>query len=248
MSNAEAVALTPRQRIVDLLCQDLNSQGWNQRNKVWFVKGDVGDEWLEFVEEFEGPPENRIVDMIAKNQLQDGATGVLVSTEGWAYPEHLTASFKTEQALRAYWRLVPPPDHAERVEIRQLVLTCNDGEVIGLIYHNDKDATRTWSYLDAAATCPTGDRTIDAARGLLGLNEPMVEKVRLMAGLEPLARLAEVLEQAMTGELDNDTAMVSVFKAMPEEVRRLMLADMPDDMKAQLRRLLPEEDRKHYGL
>lgn len=242
--------LTARQKILGVLSGDLDAQGWNQPNKLWFVKGEVGDEWLEFVETFSGAPENHLVGLIAKGDKPDDVTGMVIATEGWTYPPSLMATFKSEQALRAFWRLSPPDKHPQRVELRQLLAVHQDGEVINLIVHNAADIEDRWAQLDVAAKSPTGDRTIDAARGYLGLNDAIVARIRDTAAnpLDLINKLAGVIQQTVKGEIGTDEATLSIFNSMPEEVRVEMVAGMPDQLKDVLRRLLPAEERSKYGL
>lgn len=265
--STETTALTPRQRLVDLLCDDLNTQGWDQNNKLWFVKGDAGDEWFEFVGEFSGAPENHLVDLIAKDDSREGVTGVVVSTEGWAYPKKLADTFKSEAALRSYWRLVPPSEHPEKVEIRHLLFASSDGEVIGLTARRDSEGTREWAALTADQTCPTGDRTVDAARALLGINDalkqrvmatlrkqpntsgPMIGMVPGLSGLnEQLQSILGTLQEVLDGKITAPEATLQLFHSMPEEQRVQMLADMPEFIKDEFRNLLSDEERKKYGL
>lgn len=253
------ITLSKRQRLVDTLCGDLNAQGWDQKNKLWFVKGDVEDEWLEFVGEFDGAPENHIVDLIAAKTSHPEVTGVVVSTEGWAYPKALADTFKTEAQLRSYWRLVPPSEHKERVEIRHVLLVSVDGEVIGLTARHDFDETKEWASLTADQKCPTGDRTVDAARALLGLNDELVERVRASFGsasdddsplstLTQLKKVLDTMKDVMDGKMTSREASVALFHAMPEEARIQMIRDMPEQIKDTFREALSEEERKKYGL
>lgn len=249
--------LTPRQQLVDLLCDDLNVQGWNQKNKIWFVKGEVGDEWLEFAGEFSGPPENHIVDLISKSEQPEDVTGLLVSTEGWAYPKKLTETFKTEAALRSYWRLVPPSEHPERVEIRHLLFASKDGEVIGLTSHHDAEGTKEWAALTVEQKCPTGDSTVDAARAFLGLNDSLKGRVSAAIGspvdharasLDTLKDILDTMKDVIDGKMTQQEATIKIMESMPEDQRRQMVNDMPDFIKDEFRKQLPEELRKKYGL
>lgn len=255
--------LTPRQQLIDTLCGDLNVQGWNQKNKLWYVKGATGDEWLEFAGEFSGAPENHLVDLIAKAQTAPDVTGLVVSSEGWAYPKKLAETFKTESALRAYWRLVPPSEHPEKVEIRHLLFASTDGEVLGLTAHNDTDGTKEWAFLTGDQKCPTGDRTVDAARAVLGLNEPLKQRVLnsvrkpspSSGGLSDLAQFNEqlqnllgTLQAVVDGRLTPPQATLQLFYSMPEQTRIEMIREMPESIRAEFRELLPEEERKKYGL
>lgn len=264
--STDTTALTPRQRLVDTLCDDLNAQGWDQKNKLWFVKGETGDEWFEFAGTFDGAPENHLVDLIAKDDsTRDDVTGLVVSTEGWAYPKKLTETFKTEAALRSYWRLVPPSEHPEKVEVRHLLFASADGEVIGLTARRDTEGTKEWAALTADQACPTGDRTVDAARALLGLNAALKQRVLSTirkpsaptmigmattgAGLaEQLQQLLGTLQDVVDGNMSPPEATLKLFHAMPEEQRLSMLADMPDFIKAEFKHLLTEEERNKYGL
>lgn len=258
--------LTTRQRLIDTLCGDLNFQGWNQKNKLWFVKGDAGDEWLEFAGEFSGAPENHLVDLIGGDHAD--ISGVVIATEGWAYPKKLTDTFKTEESLRSYWRLVPPDEHPEKVEIRHLLFASNDGEVIGLTSRHDTDSTKEWASLTSADPCPTGDRTVDAARALLGLNEPLKNRVLTtrqqpqaetasvnLAGLnlppeisERMNAILNTVQAVLEGKMSGRDATLALFHSIPEEDRVEMLRDMPASIKAEFRELLSEEERKKYGL
>lgn len=260
--------LTPRQRLIDTLCGDLNAQGWDQRNKLWFVRGDTGDEWLEFAGEFNGAPENHLVDIIAKDKTHEGVTGVVVSSEGWAYPKSLADTFKvkTESALRAYWRLVPPSEHPEKVEIRHLLFAANDGDVIGLTSRRDTEGTKEWASLSIEQACPTGDRTVDAARALLGLNDALKQRVLATLGNKPrgdsltgpmaslndlnsqLQNILGTLQEVIDGNLTAPEATLKMFYGMPEEQRFAMLADMPDSIKEEFRQLLPRKEQEKYGL
>lgn len=254
-------ALTVRQRLIDTLCDDLNAQGWDQSNKLWFVKGDTGDEWFEFAGEFSGAPENHLVDLITTDETRAGVRGVVVSTEGWAYPKKLADTFKTEAALRSYWRLVPPNEHPEKVEIRHVLFAARDGEVIGLTARRDTEGTKEWAALTADHKCPTGDRTIDAARALLGLNDALKQRVlnsvrrpqrsgspMVVGGLESLQSVLNTLQEVVEGNMSAPEATLKLFYSLPEENRIQMIADMPDFIKEEFKGLLPEDDRKKYGL
>lgn len=259
--STDTTALTPRQRLIDTLCDDLNVQGWDQKNKLWFVKGDTGDEWFEFAGEFGGAPENHLVDLIAKEEAKDeDVTGVVVSSEGWAYPKKLADTFKNESALRSYWRLVPPSEHPEKVEIRHLLFVSRDGEVVGLTSRRDTDRTKEWATLTAEQACPTGDRTVDAARALLGVNDmlkqrvlstikkPTTSAIGTVPGLGQIQDMLGTLQDVLEGRLTPPQATLRMFYAMPEEQRMQLLADMPDIVKDEFRALLTDEERKRYGL
>lgn len=237
--------LTPRQRLVAILCDDLNIQGWNQKNKVWFVKGEFGDEYLEFVGEFSGAPEKHLKELASKPR--DGVTGLVISTEGWAYPKKLTETFKTEAALRSYWRLVPPSEHPERVEIRHLLFASCDGEVIGLTAHRDTDNTKDWAALAAGQK---GDSIVDAARSFLGNrnDSPAAAVAEPLDAIGQLQTVLDCIQGVLEGRLSNEDATVRIFESMPEDQRRQMLADMPDFIKDEFRKALPEHLRKKYGL
>jgi hypothetical protein len=242
--------LTARQQIIDMLSGDLNAQGWNQSNKLWFVKGDVDDEWLEFVETFTGAPENHLVQMISKGDKAEDVNGLVIATEGWTYPPELMATFKSEQALRSFWRLSPPDKHPNRIELRQLLFVHKDGEVINLVVHN-ADIAKKWASMDAETKCPTGDRTIDAARGFLGINEAIVSRIRSTPGGSPLdamQKISGVMQQALSGQINPDEATLGIFNSMPEQVRIEMVKQMPDQIKETLRRLLTPEEQQKYGL
>lgn len=265
----DSITLTPRQRLVDTLCGDLNAQGWDQPNKLWYLKGDASDEWLEYAGEFNGAPENHLVDLIAANKMPADATGVLIASEGWAYPKALTASFKTDEALRAYWRLNPPSEHANKVEIRHLLLATRDGEVLGLTYRHEGEGVREWARLDASVACPTGDRVVDAARGMLGINPDLVNRVKsnpmFAAPDSPAGKLAalgettndllgqiknisDTLQAVNQGEISEEEATVRLFRSVPEHVRRQIVEQMPPELREVFRRLLPPDEGQRYGL
>lgn len=254
--STDTTALTPRQRLIDTLCNDLNFQGWDQPNKMWYVKGDVSDEWLEFAGQFSGAPENHLVDTIAKNAGTEGVTGVVVSSEGWAYPKKLAESFKSESALRAYWRLTPPSDHPEKVEIRHLLLVSQDGEVIGLTAHHDAEGTKQWARLDASTPCPTGDRVVDAGRALLGLNDALKQRVlsaqsggqNISGDIAELRSILDAMKSVIDGNMTTPEATLKLFYSVPEDVRRQMISQMPEFLKDEMRKLLPPDEAPKYGL
>lgn len=240
--------LSARQQILDVLSGDLNAQGWGQPNKLWFVKGEVGDEWLQYVDSFDGAPENKLVKVISEGDPAEDVTGLVIATEGWTYPPSLMATFRSEQALRAFWRLSPPDKHPQRVELRQILFVHRDGEVINLMVHNSPDIEKKWAHLDSNTECPTGDRTIDAARGLLGINDAIVNRIRQSDTFEPIQKIAGVIQAAISGEIGTDEATLGIFNSMPEDVKVEMVKTMPSELKDTLRRLLTPEEQSKYGL
>lgn len=239
---------TPRQRMLLLLSSDLDVQGWDQKNKLWFVKGEATDEWLEYAGEFTGAPENHLLDLIIADQLPKDAHGVLVATEGWDYPKELNATFKTEASRKAYWETKPPSEHPDRIEIRHLLLACNDGDVLALTISNEPDPVIQWASVDASTPCPIGDRTADAARALVGLNEPLTHRLYQYEGMKVMSSIGEALDKALSGDATDEEVCREIFLALPEKMRHALVSDMPEELRDLLRRALTDEEQNHYGL
>lgn len=242
------ITLSPRQRMLLDLASDLEGGGWDQRSKIWFVKGDLNDEWLAFHEEFSGNVENHLVDLTMASALPDDAHGVLVVSEGWDYPQRIREGLKTDAALRAYWRTTPPSEHPERVEIRHLVLACNDGEVIGLTVTNSADPVMKWARLDASNPSPVGDRVVDASRALLGINDKLSQRISQVEGLQAIANIATVLDRAVSGASTEEEVTRDLFLALPDGLRAQVVKDMPEDVREAVRAVLSEEERRQFGL
>lgn len=262
--------LTQRQQIVDSLSDDLTALGWNQKNKFWWVRGETGDEWFEYGGEFTGAPEKHLLQLIQNDQGRpEGSTGVVIATEGWAYPQTLTDSLTSEAALRAYWRLMPPSEHPDKVELRQLLLVSADGEVLGLTTKNDSG--KEWARIGPETVSPVGDAVVDSARALFGLHDTLKDRVSRrnqpkrggdpfpmpdLEGMpdeikESFLRVKAILEtvaDVMDGSLSPTEASLKVFLALDEPSRREMLAGMPPTLVEQLAQAMPEELRKQYGL
>lgn len=240
--------LSPRQRLLAQLADDLNVHGWNQKNKIWSVNGEPGDEWLSFLGEFKGAPENYLVDLIAGSKLPEGAHGVVVASEGWDYPRQFKSALADEAALRTAWKQTPPYKHPQRVEIRHLMLACQDGEVIGLTVSHEAEPVTMWARLDASTPSPVGDRTIDAARALLGINDQLARRVNQLEGIQTIANIAAALDKAMSGEASEEEITRDLFLALPDAMKTQVVAEMPDDIKEIVRSVLSEEERRKYGL
>lgn len=243
-------ALSSRQRLMLTLADDLNVQGWNQHNKIWTLTGTPTDEWISFLSEFSGPPEKHLADLLSKRFKPEGH-GLLVATEGWDYPVEVKAQLKDTAALRALWVKTPPDKHPQRVEIRHLLLACQDGEVIGLTVSNESVPMIRWARVDADAPSPTGDAVIDTARAVLGINEELAQRVDQVSQLDQLAsivNIATALDKAMSGQYSEEEVTRDLFLALPDSMRRQVVADMPDDIKEIVRGVLTEEECRRYGL
>lgn len=245
-----APELTARQRLVDTLSGDLLAGPWDQPSKLWFLKGEAGDEWLEYAGEFNSSPENRLLDIVLDDSLPADATGILVATEGWDYPRQLSASLKAkgDDALKAYWALYPPSEHPKRVSTRNLVLACNDGDVIGLTKREDVVEEASWAKLDASTPCPTGNRLIDTARALLGQYPDLLDKLNQTDGLRAIKSITDTIDQAISGRLDQVETTIALLEAIPEPQRSRMIQDMPDEVKSAIRSMLSEDQVRRFGL
>lgn len=257
--------LTERQMIVKDLCQDLNAQGWDQLNKLWYLRGEPGDEWLEYVGDFNTAPEYRLFEMIGAGDFPTDASGVVFSQEGWDYPSSLRSTFSSERAMYAYWRLVPPSEHPEKINVRQLVLAARDGAVVALKHWDEADDAHEWALMDADTASPVGVELVDAARAVVGLNDRMAQIIQKAKALgesaiepevtaqsstkrEALAKINDIVTRVLAHEITPEDGQRELFRAMPDDVREEMLSDMPQELKDAFARHLSDEERRRYGL
>lgn len=240
-------ALSGRQRMLLSLADDLAVHGWDQKPKLWWVKGTPDDEWLVYSGEIPREPENYLLDLIAGQELPDDAHGLLIASEGWSYPADDKPQWADQDEMRASWKSNPPSAHPRRQENRQLLLACSDGDVLALMITRDEDAMQ-WTSIDVSVACPVGDRTVDAARALLGLNEPLVSRLRQVDGMQAIARMATILDQAQTGQIDERDLTRELFLSLPDAVKPHVIATMPPEVREEVRNALSEEERRKYGL
>jgi hypothetical protein len=246
-----SVELTARQRLVLTLSGDLMAGPWDQANKLWYLKGTVGDEWLEYAGEFTTSIETRLLDVALEDQLPADATGILVATEGWDYPEQLSASLraKGESALKAYWGLYPPVDHPQRVSTRNMLLTCGDGEVIGLTTRQDNAEATAWAHLDGAESSPTGHETIDMTRAILGLFPALMDRLKNNGShTRTVQAVLDAVDGAISGRLNEGEAMMAMLEALPDDRRAELFASMPEGLRHTLRSTLTDEQARRFGL
>lgn len=244
---ATDTTLTPRQRLLLSLADDLNVQGWDQPSKIWSLNGESGDEWIAFLSDITGKPEDYLLGMIESDQKPDGH-GLLVATEGWDYPVEVSAQLADAKARRALWRSTPPDQHPQRVEIRHLLLVCQDGEVLGLTVSHETVPSIRWARMDSNMPSPTGNRVIDGCRAVLGLNKDLVKRVEEFGQLKSLLEITKTLEKAMSGDYSEDELTRELFLSLPDSMKSQVVADMPEEVKDVVRGVLSEEERRRYGL
>lgn len=172
----------PRRPLLKQLCDDLDAEGWGQPFKAWQVKGSVGDEYLVLVATFDQSPDGLLASMILKGPQPEDVTGLVVATEGWSYPPAFRESFSSLEALQAYRELIPPADHRDRIETRNLLLASRDASIMRMLHYRDETEDE-WTFMAIAPNMYTGDSTIDAMRAALGLNEPFVGSLRAINDL-----------------------------------------------------------------
>lgn len=239
--------LTPRQRLLDVLCRDLDAEGWDQNYKVWLVRGTADDEYLEYLADFRDEPEGFFAVMALDQTVGDDATGLVLATEGWSYPPQLRDSFKSAEAFRAYWAVAPPMNHPERIETRHLILVSADGAVEGLLDYRD-DTASEWSHMDLEPNAISGNATIDLMRGALGCNEPVIGALRAINDtvIKPIQAAADKLTEA--GEpWDVHRISYEFLKALPHHVRVQTVAALPPEIRAQID-AMPEDLRRDLGI
>lgn len=257
--------LTSRQALIGSLCDDLNALGWEQPVKMWFLRGEPGDEYFEFVSAQVGDPEDQLLKIIGDGTSNEGVVGVAIAFEGWGYPANVEAALHTKQQLEAMWRMRPPSSHPERVELRQVVLTTRGGEVNALTYRHEGEGVRRWHSLpESSVGEPTDNRVIDGSRAFLGDNEALAARIRgasvefaegatltPVEAMETLMKLTEVMrryQEGGPGVTDADVMDREMFMAFPEVVRLKLVEMMPPDLKTHLRALLTDEEANKYGL
>jgi hypothetical protein len=242
--------LTPRQRLLDVLCGDLNVQGWDLKPKVWFVVGEPDDEYLEFHEEFETDPNAYFGQLALTHTLRENVTGLVVMTEGWAYPEALQNSFKTPQAQQAYWRLMPPAEHPDRLETRSLLFTSKDGSVLSMLAFRDGKVATKWSEMKPEQDAPSGNALIDMMLAILGHNATLMNTLNNVNEqiVKPLLDLGKVLERGADEGWSASQISVEILRSVPPEIRKNMIDTMPPEVREQMMQDLTPEQLREFGL
>jgi hypothetical protein len=223
MTDETLTELTQRQKLVAQLADDLDSQGWDQHSKVYAIKGDPDDEYLELLATFDEDLVHYL-EVHLNEHPNVKATGMLVTGEIWMYPRGLIEGMPL-QARPSYLRLMPPHSHEDRVDGRVLTLVATDGELLELVVRKG-ETDKDWS--DTPARLGAPESIIQPIRYWLNMSPGDA------AGMPSLDMINAITQQAGKECWSEEQLIAVILTQLPQEERDKYVAHLRPDMKRKL--------------
>lgn len=236
----QARLIIERERMLRLLENDIDALGWDQTPKAWAVSlAEDGEEMLNLIDELPGHPVQTLLHLASTGELKHEAVALVVANESWQYPQYLNESLRGDRrAHKALWSLLPPNQHPDRIEGRQVTLVDRTGQAMSIHRERNKDEAILNTEIDSSL--------VHAMRCLLGIDRrwnhlrDTVGKSMMM-----LSGMMEVMKQGhdeLWTEQQYIAAITEVFaKNHPD-------GDNPGKVATEIMKDMPTELRRHLGL
>lgn len=227
-------ATTHCAKLIETVESDINVLGWDKPARIFVLKGEEGDEYLELFTELDMNP----IDFLEQATYRlgpipaDDNRGIAVVSEGYTYSKEVSAQLgtKTPDEQREFYEMLPPSQHPDRREVRSVVMVQRNGEVQSVnrlrgVNGEDDEVFGAGGNMDG--------RLVDTMRMALGLNEDF--NAAWAKHNEATTRAAKLTLEFMAGglglgenpSLEAKKSYIRQFckeKGLPSELAEAMIA------------------------
>lgn len=229
--DANIPGLTPeRKKMLELLENDIDALGWDQPNTLYAILEDEeGEDYIQRISQVDGHPADWFeARAVIGMDVHPMVKGLLLASEGWSYPMDVYEAYNGDlESLSSLMRLMPPSQHPNRVEHRNLIAVLREGEgglAFGLM-HRRGESSVEFTIVDG--------RISDSMKRFLGLDEEFAQRrtIAMDAIKEATSHLNQIMEEAKEKGWDQKQVVMEMINRAPENVREAMMKEMPDDMR-----------------
>ena len=211
---------------------DLTAMGWDQPAKLFAIVPHDGEEFFELSNTIEGNVLEFLDDLSQNARPAEGVVGLVLATEGWAYPEDIKFGKDDQAVMQQYYKMMPPSEHPRRREVRSLSLMDRTGASL--------QVTRVRNGALDTDGVDVGGRLSLAMRQVLGLEDVSETEAlaRRVVLLEAMAEVTKGFQLARQNNWDAQKFLDYVREHVPAEIADTILNDpgMPDDIRKALGR------------